>query len=60
MTSHDDRLLPRVRAAADVDPVSTLVGDRGRRVAQHSDDMGDVVRSWPDLASGAIPVVIAR
>jgi len=60
MTSHDERLLPRVRAAADVDPISTLVGDRGRRLAQHSDDLWDVVGSWPDLASGAIPVVTTR
>ncbi len=60
MISHDERLLPWVSADADVDPVSTLGGDRGWRVAQHSDDLWDVVGSWADLPNGAIPVVTAR
>jgi len=46
--------------ADDFDPVSTLVGAWGWRLATDSDDLWDVVRSWPAVADGAIPVVTAR
>ncbi len=53
-SAHDfDPELP----SADFDPVSTLVTDRGWRFAEDSDAMWEVVRSWPGLAGGAIPVV---
>ncbi len=44
-------------AAADFDPVSTLVTDRGWRFGEDSDAMWELVRCWPGLSGGAIPVV---
>ena len=43
--------------SADFDPLNTLVTDRGWRCAQDSDAMWEVVRCWPGLVGGAIPVV---
>ncbi len=47
-------------ASADFDPVSTLVTDRGWRFAEDSDAMWELVRCWPGVANGAIPVVTGR
>ena len=44
-------------ASADFDPVSTLVTDRGWRFGEDSDAMWELVRCWPGLSGGAIPVV---
>ena len=47
-------------ARADVGPVSALLEDRGLRLAHDCDDVWDVVRSWPGLGGGAIPMVVLR
>jgi len=46
--------------SADFDPVSTLVTDHGWAWAEDSDAMWELVRSWPGLVGGAIPVVTGR
>lgn len=46
--------------STEFDPINTLVTDRGWRFAEDSDAMWEVVRSWPGLADGAIPVVTGR
>ncbi len=43
--------------SADFDPINTLVTDHGWAWAEDSDAMWEVVRRWPGLAYGAIPVV---
>jgi len=50
----------RLSSVHDFDPVSTLVGACGWRFAEDSDAMWEVVRCWPGLADGAIPVVTGR
>ncbi len=50
----------RELARTHFDPINTLVTDRGWRCAQDSDAMWEVVRCWPGLVGGAIPVVTGR